>query len=160
MPVNDVSIHIEAEDRSRQAFRQAEQSIDALERQTRELQNSTRATAAALGIGSNTARETATDFTTLGRQIFQTQEEAKRLGGVWRSLDGRLRESNGRFVKGREAVQDWTQAVGGATRGTGILTRSVGSLGGALGALSIATVVHQLGRLFLIWENETIYVHK
>ena len=135
MPSNDVSIHIEAEDRSRQAFRQAEQSVDALERQTRELQGTTRATAAALGLSGNAARETTTNFTSLGRQIFRTQEEAKRLGGVFRSLDGRLREANGRFVKGREAVQDWTQAAGRATRGTGILTRSVGSLGGALGGV-------------------------
>ena len=66
-------------------------------------------------------------------------------------LDGRLREANGRFVKGREAVQDWTQAAGRANRGTGILTRSVSSLGNVLGALAIAAVTHQLGRLFLIW---------
>ena len=142
---SDASIHIEAEDHSRQAFRQAEQSLESFERQTRELQNSTRATAEALGIGGNAAREASTSFTSLGRQIFQTQEEAKRFGGVWRSLDGRLREANGRFVKGREAVQDWTQSLGGATRGTGILTRSVGSLSNVLGAIRIATVTHQLG---------------
>ena len=88
-----------------------------------------------------------TSFTSLGRQIFQTQEEAKRFGGVFRSLDGRLREANGRFVKGREAVQDWTQAVGRANRGTGILTTSVGSLGNVLSGLAIAAVTHQLGRL-------------
>ena len=147
MPVNDVSIHIEAEDRSRQAFRSAEQSLDSLERQTRELQGTTRATAAALGLSGNAAQEAGTSFTSLGRQIFNTQEEAKRAGGVFRSLDGRLREANGRFVKGREAVQDWTQAAGGATRSTGILTRSVGSLGGALSALAIGAVVHQIGQL-------------
>ena len=144
---SDVSIHIEAENRSQQAFRQAEQSLESLERQTRELQNATRATAAALGLSGNAAQEAGTGFTSLGRQIFNTQDEAKRLGGVFRSLDGRLRESNGRFVKGREAVRDWTQAASKASSGAGILTRSVGSLGGALGALSIATVVHQLGRL-------------
>ena len=78
---SDVSIHIEAEDRSRQAFRQAEQSLDALERQTRELQNATRSTAIALGQGGHAAQEAATNLTSLGRQIFQTQEEAKRFGG-------------------------------------------------------------------------------
>ena len=82
---SDVSIHIEAEDRSRQAFRQAEQSVDSLERQTRELQGSTRATAAALGLSGNAAREATANFTSLDRQIFNTQDEAKRLGGV-RSL--------------------------------------------------------------------------
>ena len=143
----ETQILITGEDQSKQAFRQAEQSLESLERQSRELQGTTRATAQALGLSSNAAQETGTSFTSLGRQIFQTQEEAKRAGGVWRSLDGRLREANGRFVKGREAVQDWTQAVGGATRSTGILTRSVGSLGGALSALAIGAVVHQLGSL-------------
>ena len=100
---SDVSIHIEAEDRSRQAFRSAEQSLDSLERQTRELQGTTRATAQVLGLSGNAAQEAGTSFTSLGRQIFNTQEEAKRFGGVFRSLDGRLREANGRFVKGREA---------------------------------------------------------
>ena len=75
MPSNDVSIHIEAEDRSRQAFRQAEQSVDALERQTRELQGTTRATAAALGLSGNAARETTTNFTSLGRQIFKRKRK-------------------------------------------------------------------------------------
>lgn len=89
MPASsDVSIHIEAEDRSRQAFRQAEQSLDSLERQTRELQNATRETAAALGIGGNAAREASTSFTTLGRQIFNTQEEAKRFGVCFAVLTG------------------------------------------------------------------------
>ena len=144
MPVNDVSIHIEAENRSQQAFRQAEQSVESLERQTRELQNATRATAAALGLSGNAAQEAGTSFTSLGRQIFRSQEEAKRFGGVFRSLDGRLRESNGRFVKGREAVQDWGQALGRANRGAGILTGSIGSLTGVLAGLGIAAVSAQL----------------
>ena len=72
MPANDVSIYIEAEDRSRQAFRQAEQSLGSLEHQTREFQNSTRATTEALDIGGNAAREASTSFTALGRQIFST----------------------------------------------------------------------------------------
>ena len=141
----ETRVIITGEDRSKQAFNQAEQSLESLERQTRELQGTTRATAQALGLTGNAAQETGTKFTSLGRQIFQTQEEAKRAGGVFRSLDGRLREANGRFVKGREAVQDWTQAASRASSGTGILTRSVGGLGGALGALSIARS-HTSGR--------------
>ena len=136
----ETRVIISGEDRSKQAFTQAENSLESLERQSRELQGATRATAAALGLSGNAAQEAGAEFTTLGRQIFRTQEEAKRFGGVFRSLDGRLREANGRFVKGREAVQDWTQAAGGATRSTGILTRSVGSLGGALSALAIGAV--------------------
>ena len=112
----------------------------------RELQGTTRATAQALGITGNAAQEAGAEFTSLGRQIFRSAEEAKRFGGVFRSLDGRLREANGRFVKGREAVQDWGQAASRANRGAGILTASVGSLGSVLGALGIAAVTHEVGR--------------
>ena len=140
----ETKVIITGEDQSKQAFRQAENSIESLERQTRELQGATRATAAALGLSGNAAQETGTKFTTLGRQIFQSQEEAKRAGGVFRSLDGRLREANGRFVKGREAVEDWGRSLGRATRGTGILATSVGSLGGVISALAIAAVTAQL----------------
>ena len=159
MPAN-ASIDIEAHDKSQQAFRQVDQSLKSLERQTRDVQQATRASAAALGIGGNAARETATSFTSLGRQIFQTQEEAKRLGGVWRSLDGRIREANGRFVKGREVVEQLgrtfqrtgrraTELERGFTRASGganILTRSVSSLGGVISGLGIAIVTREIGR--------------
>ena len=143
----ETRVIITGEDRSKQAFTQAENSLESLEKQTREVQGATRSTAAALGLTGSAAQQAGTSFTSLGRQIFQTQEEAKRFGGVWRSMDGRLREANGRFVKGREAVQSWTQSLSGATRGTGILTRSVGSLSNVLGAIGIAAVTHQLTRL-------------
>jgi len=147
MSAAETRVIITGEDRSKQAFTQAENSLESLESQSRELQGTTRATAQALGITGNAAQEAGIRFTSLGRQIFQTQEEAKRAGGVFRSLDGRLREANGRFVKGREAVQDWTQAASKASSGTGILTHSVGSLGNVLSGLAIAAVTHQLGRL-------------
>lgn len=143
----ETRVIITGEDRSKPAFTQAENSLESLERQSRELQGATRQTAAALGLTGNAAQETGDKFTTLGRQIFQSQEQAKKFGGVFRSLDGRLREANGRFVKGREAVQDWTQAASKASSGTGILTTSVGSLGNVLSGLAIAAVTHQLGRL-------------
>ena len=143
----ETRVIITGEDQSKAAFRQAESSLESLERQSRELQGATRATAQALGLSGNAAQAAGAEFTSLGRQIFQTQEQAKRAGGVFRSLDGRLREANGRFVKGREAVQDWTQAASRASSGAGILTASVGGLGGALGALSIVAVTHQIGQL-------------
>ena len=37
------------------------------------------------------------------------------MGGVFQGVDGRLREANGRFVKGREALQGFGRAAGGAT---------------------------------------------
>lgn len=73
MPANDVSFHIEAEDRSRQAFRQAEQSLESLEKQTREVQQATRSTAVAMGLVGNEAQESAVGVTNLGRSIFRGQ---------------------------------------------------------------------------------------
>ena len=161
MPVNDVSIHIEAEDRSRQAFRQAEQSLESLERQTREVQQATRATAVAMGLVGNEAQESAIGVTNLGRSIFRTSAEAKKFGGVFQDQNGRLREANGRYTKTNETIEQLgrtfqrtgkraTELERGFTRaggGANILTRSVSGLGGVLGALGFAAVTHQLGRL-------------
>ena len=124
------------------------------------MQSSTRQSAAALGLLDDEAKQAAVGVTNLGRAIFRSSAEAKKFGGVYRSIDGRLRESNGRFVKGREAVDQLGrsfQRTGknagllgrGLTRASGganILTRSVGSLGGVLGALSIAAVTREIGR--------------
>ena len=161
MPQNDVSIHIEAEDRSRQAFRQAEQSLDSLERQTREVQQATRSTAAAMGLLGNEANASAVGVTNLGRSIFRTSAEAKQFGGVFQDSRGRLREANGQYTRTNETVNQLgrtfrrtggqaTELGRGLTRASGganILTRSVSSLGGVLGALGIAVVTQQLGRL-------------
>ena len=160
MPVNDVSIHIEAEDRSRQAFRQAEQSVNALERQTRETQGATRAMAMAMGLVDDEATRAAVGVTSLGRAVFKTSAEAKKFGGVFQDNRGRLRESNGEFTKTNEVVNqlgntfrrtgrsagDLDKGMQRASGGANILTRSVGSLGGVLGALGIAAVTHEIGR--------------
>ena len=79
------------------------------------------------------ARESAVGVTELGRSIFRTSAEAKRMGGVFQGVDGRLREANGRFVKGREALQGFGRAAGGATSSTQTFTRSLGGLGNILG---------------------------
>ena len=155
-----VSIDIEAQDKSQGAFRQVDQSLKSLEQQTRAVQSSTRQSAAALGLFDDEAKKAAIGVTSLGRYVFNTSDEARKFGGVFRGVDGRLRESNGRFVKGREVVDQLGrsfQRTGknagllgrGLTRASGganILTRSVGSLGGVLGALGIAAVTHEIGR--------------
>ena len=160
MPANDVSIHIEAEDRSRQAFRQAEQSLESLEKQTREVQQATRSTAVAMGLVGNESQESAVGVTNLGRSIFRTSAEAKKFGGVFQDQRGRLREANGEYAKTNERVEqlgrtfrrtggranDLDQGMRRASGGANILTRSVGSLGGVLGALGIAAVTHEIGR--------------
>ena len=161
----DAQIRITAENQTPQAFRQVDQSLKSLDQQTRAVQSSTRQSAAALGLFDDEAKQAAIGVTSLGRSVFNTSNEARKFGGVYRSIDGRLRESNGRFVKGREAVDQLGrsfQRTGknagllgrGLTRASGganILTRSVGSLGGVLGALSIAAVTHEIGRF---WDYE------
>ena len=156
----DAQIRITAENQTPQAFRQVDQSLKSLDQQTRAVQSSTRQSAAALGLFDDEAKQAAIGVTSLGRSVFNTSNEARKFGGVYRSIDGRLRESNGRFVKGREAVDQLGrsfQRTGknagllgrGLTRASGganILTRSVGSLGGVIGALSIAAVTHEIGR--------------
>ena len=156
----EATIRIEAENKTQQAFRQVDQSLESLDQQTRAVQSSTRQSAAALGLVGSESRESAVSVTSLGRSIFQTSAEAKKFNGVFRGIDGKLRESNGRFVKGKEVVDELGrsfQRTGknagllgrGLTRASGganILTRSVGSLGGVIGALSIAAVTREIGR--------------
>ena len=157
---SEAQIRITAENQTPQAFRQVDQSLKSLDQQTRAVQASTRQSAAALGLFDDEAKKAAIGVTSLGRSVFNTSNEARKFGGVFRGVDGRLRETNGRFVKGREAVDQLGrsfQRTGrnagllgrGLTRASGganILTRSVGSLGGVLGALGIAAVTHEIGR--------------
>ena len=164
----ETKVIISGENRSQQAFTQAEQSLESLERQTRELQNATRATAAALELGGNQAKEAAGEFDVLGRQIFKTSAEAKRLGGVWRDTNGILRETNGQFAKNQKVVDGFGRTVHTSGRSMKFFTDSVGRLGSALGGLAIAAggaavaklggaVVTAAGRLELL-ENALVQV--
>ena len=56
----------------------------------------------------------------------------------------RLREANGRYVKGREGLEGLGRAAGGANRETQTFTRSLGGLGNILGGLGIAVVGAQI----------------
>ena len=157
----DAQIRITAENQTPQAFRQVDQSLKSLDKETRAVQSSTRQSAAALGLFDDEAKQAAIGVTNLGRQVFKTSAEAKRFGGVFQDQRGRLREANGVYAKTNEAVKqlgntfrrtgrsagDLDQGMKRASGGANILTRSVGSLGSVLGALSIATVVHEVGRL-------------
>ena len=124
--------------------RQPQQQIDALRReitqlrtQTNQTQQSSTAAGRAIDAMGDEARQAATGVTALGRSIFNTSAEAKRFDGVFRSTNGRLREANGRYVKGREAVEGLGRSFGGATGGAQVFTRSLGSLGGVLGGLGL-----------------------
>ena len=112
--------------------------IHLLRTQTNQTQQSTTAAGQAVDRFGDEAREAAMGVTTLGRSIFQTSEQAKRFDGVFRGADGRLREANGRYVKGREAVEGLGRSFGGASGGAQVFTRSLGGLGTVLGSLGVA----------------------
>ena len=112
--------------------------IQLLRTQTNQTQQSTTAAGQAVDRFGDEAREAAMGVTTLGRSIFQTSEQAKRFDGVFRATDGRLREANGRYVKGREALDDMGRSFGGASGGAQVFTRSLSGLGGVLSGLGIA----------------------
>ena len=157
---SEAQIRITAENQTPQAFRQVDQSLKSLDQETRAVQSSTRQSAAALGLFDDEAKQAAIGVTSLGRSVFNTSNEARKFGGVFRGVDGRLREANGRFVKGKESVEQlgrsfqrtgknagilgrgFTQASGGAS----ILTRSVGNLGSVVSGLGIAIVTREIGR--------------
>ena len=131
----------------------AQREIQALRREIAQLQQGLgQSQRSAVGAGQavdrlgDEARESAVGVTELGRSIFRTSAEAKRMGGVFQGVDGRLREANGRFVKGREALQGFGRAAGGATGSTQTFTRSLGGLGNILGGLGIAVVGAQVVR--------------
>ena len=156
----EATIRIEAENKTQQAFRQVDQSLESLEQQTRAVQGSTRQSAAAMGLFGNEAQESAVGVTNLGRSIFRTSAEAKKFGGVFQDQNGRLREANGRYTKTNETVEQLgrtfqrtgkraTELERGFTRaggGANILTRSVSSLGGVISGLGIAIVTREIGR--------------
>ena len=135
----DLQLRIQAD------TRQPKQQIDGLKREIIQLRTQLGQTQGASDTASRAidklgdeARQAATGVTALGRSIFNTSAEAKRFDGVFRATDGRLREANGRYVKGREAVEGLGRSFGGATGGAQVFTRSLGSLGGVLSGLGIA----------------------
>ena len=143
----DIQLRIRAESN------QAQRDIQTLRREIAQLQQGLgQSQRSAVGAGQavdrlgDEARESAVGVTELGRSIFRTSAEAKRMGGVFQGVDGRLREANGRFVKGREALQGFGRAAGGATGSTQTFTRSLGGLGNILGGLGIAVVGAQVVR--------------
>ena len=156
----DAQIRITAEDETRAAFKQTEQSLKSLEQQVKSVQSATRQSAAAMGLLDDEAKQAAVGVTNLGRSIFRTSAEAKKFWGVFSDQNGRLREANGTYAKTDETVEKlgrtfqrkgrraggFDQGMRRASGGANILTRSVGSLGGVLGALGIAAVTHQIGR--------------
>ena len=63
----DAQIRITAEDQTRAAFKQTEQSLKSLEQQTRAVQGSTRQSAAAMGLLDDEAKKASVGVTNLGR---------------------------------------------------------------------------------------------
>ena len=86
----EATIRIEAENKTQQAFRQVDQSLESLDQQTRAVQSSTRQSAAALGLVGSESRESAVGVTSLGRSIFPTPLRKRSDSGV----SSRTRQEN------------------------------------------------------------------
>ena len=69
---SDAQIRITAEDETRAAFKQTEQSLKSLEQQTRAVQGSTRQSAAAMGLLDDEARRTRGSTASLTRDFGGT----------------------------------------------------------------------------------------
>ena len=103
------------------------------------------------------AKEAAIGVTSLGRNIFKTSAEARKFGGVFTDVTGRLHEANGQYAQTREridrlgdearesanevqklgnalentgrGVSGFSRGVSGAGREAGVATKAIGLLG-------------------------------
>ena len=103
------------------------------------------------------AKAAAIGVTSLGRNIFKTSAEAKRFGGVFADVTGRLHEANGQYAQTRERIDQlgdearetaagvdklggeleqagrgasgFGRGVGGAGREAGVARKAIGLLG-------------------------------
>ena len=80
---SSVYIDIEARDKTEQVFHKVGNSFELLEKQARDVSQATRATAVALGLVDDEAKNASIGVTNLGRFIFRTSAEAKKFGGVF-----------------------------------------------------------------------------
>jgi hypothetical protein len=81
--------------------------------------------------GARAAREMAGEVTIAGQALRANSEEAKRLGGVFRDVNGVLRESNGRFFSAGNAAEKAAGQFSGLDREA----RKAGGGGGGLSAM-------------------------
>ena len=171
----DVQIRFKASSgEARREMDQLKKEVQSLRQQLGQTQRvATESTAAVDRLGDE-AREAAIGVTSLGRNIFKTSAEAKKFGGVFSDVTGRLHEANGQYARTREqidklgdearetarevdllgnklaksgrGVRDFTGSTEGASRGSQIFTRALGSLGSTLGSLAITAATHGMLR--------------
>ena len=101
----DVQIRFKASSgEARREMDQLKKEVQLLRQQLGQTQRvATESTAAVDKLG-NEAREAAIGVTSLGRNIFKTSAEAKKFGGVFSDVTGRLHEANGQYAQTRETI--------------------------------------------------------
>ena len=169
----DVQIRFKASSgEARREMDQLKKEVQLLRQQLGQTQRvATESTAAVDRLGDE-AREAAIGVTSLGRNIFKTSAEAKKFGGVFADVTGRLREANGQYAQTREqidklgdearetagqvgrlgdslgksggGVTSFTRSTEGASRGTKLFTRALGGVGKILGEFGVLSATHLL----------------
>ena len=137
----DVQIRFKASSgEARREMDQLKKEVQLLRQQLGQTQRvATESTAAVDRLGDE-AREAAIGVTSLGRNIFKTSAEAKKFGGVFADVTGRLHEANGQYAQTREQIDklgDEARETAGQINKLGDEAREtvgqVGRLGESLG---------------------------
>ena len=171
----DVQIRSKASSgEARREMDQLKKEVQLLRQQLGQTQRvATESTAAVDRLGDE-AREAAIGVTSLGRNIFKTSAEAKKFGGVFSDVTGRLHEANGQYAQTRETIDklgdearesarevgllgdqvaragrgttDFTHSTDGASRGSQTFTRALGGVGRVLAELGVVSAAQLIGR--------------
>lgn len=154
----DVQIRFRTESSSaRRGIEELTKEVRALRRGMQETDRTATAASQTVDRLGDEAKEAAIGVTSLGRNIFKTSAEAKRFGGVFADVTGRLHEANGQYAQTRERIEKigdealasaagvdklgdeleqagkgasgFGRGVGGAGREAGVARKAIGLLG-------------------------------
>ena len=102
---SDVQIRFKATSaEARREIDQLKKEVQELRQQLGQTQRTANQAEASVDKLGDEAREAAIGVTSLGRNIFKTSAEAKRFGGVFSDVTGRLHEANGQYAQTRETI--------------------------------------------------------
>ena len=140
----------------RQQLGSTQKSADTAGAEVKQLGDQSRQTAQNVDKLAEEAKESAIGVTSLGRNIFKTSADARKFGGVFTDVTGRLHEANGQYAQTREridrlgdearesanevqklgnALENTGRGVSGFSRGVGGAGREAGVAGKAIGLL-------------------------
>lgn len=154
----DVHIRFRADSqRAKREINQLTKEIQELRRGLGQTDRTATAAAQVVDRLGDEAKAAAIGVTSLGRNIFKTSAEAKRFGGVFADVTGRLHEANGQYTQTRERIDKlgdearetaadvdklgnelekvgrstsgFSRGVGGAGHEAGIARKAIGLLG-------------------------------